>query len=67
MDDVNNEEWLVEVGTAMGEKERVAERYSSYPEEKVRIIFIYSVCTIGTLYSVLYNYYTLTPIYNVHN
>ena len=35
VDDVNNEEWLVEVGTAMGEKEQVAERYSSYPEEKV--------------------------------
>ena len=35
LDDVNNEEWLIEVGTAMGEKEIVMERYTNYPEEKV--------------------------------
>lgn len=35
LDDVKNEEWLIEVGLAMGEKERVLERYMNYPEEKV--------------------------------
>jgi hypothetical protein len=34
LDDVKNEEWLIEVGLAMGEKERVLERYMNYPEEK---------------------------------
>ena len=37
LDDVKNEEWLIEVGSAMGEKERVLERYMNYPEEKVYI------------------------------
>ena len=36
LDDVKNEEWLIEVGSAMGEKELVLERYMNYPEEKVR-------------------------------
>ncbi|CAI8027036.1 Maestro heat-like repeat-containing protein family member 1 [Geodia barretti] len=34
LDDVKNEEWLIEVGSAMGEKELVLERYMNYPEEK---------------------------------
>jgi hypothetical protein len=34
LDDVNNEEWLMSVGTAMGEKDLVADRYTNYPEEK---------------------------------
>ena len=38
LDDVNNEEWLMSVGTAMGEKDLVADRYSNYPEEKVSYI-----------------------------
>ena len=36
LDDVNSEEWLMLVGTAMGEKDLVVERYTNYPEEKVR-------------------------------
>ena len=36
LDDVNNEEWLMTLGTAMGEKDLVVERYTNYPEEKVR-------------------------------
>lgn len=35
LDDVNNEEWLMAVGTAMGERDLVVERYTNYPEEKV--------------------------------
>ena len=38
LDDVNNEEWLMSVGTAMGEKDLVADRYTNYPEEKVSYI-----------------------------
>ena len=51
VDDVNNEEWLVEVGTAMGEKEQVAERYSSYPEEKVNSSLTTQLRTFSILHS----------------
>lgn len=33
LDDVDNEEWLMEVGNAMGDKDMLL-KYSSYPEEK---------------------------------
>ena len=36
LDDLNSEEWLMALGSAMGEKDLVVERYTHYPEEKVR-------------------------------
>ena len=36
LDDVDNEEWLMEVGNAMGDKDMLL-KYSSYPEEKVAV------------------------------
>ena len=35
LDDMNSEEWLMALGSAMGEKDLVVERYTHYPEEKV--------------------------------
>ena len=48
LDDVNNEEWLIEMGTVMGEKELVLERYTNYPEEKVAAIHL--IIHVITLY-----------------
>ena len=52
LDDVKNEEWLIEVGLAMGEKERVLERYMNYPEEKVRRCHILNLTSLdGKFYA----------------
>ena len=47
LDDVNNEEWLMSVGTALGgEKDLVVDRYTNYPEEKVRCAHVHTQCII---------------------
>ena len=35
LDYVDNEEWLMELGNALGDKEKVIGRYSNFPDEKV--------------------------------
>ena len=38
LDQVDNEEWLMELGNALGDKEQVITKYSHYPQEKVDLI-----------------------------
>ena len=40
LDYVDNEEWLMELGAALGDKEKVVGRYSNFPEEKVGILHV---------------------------
>ena len=34
LDDVDNEDWLMEVGNAMGDKEKIIQTYNYFPEDK---------------------------------
>ena len=35
MDDVNDEDWLIELGNVLGDKEYIEKTYTHFPEEKV--------------------------------
>lgn len=35
LDQVDNEEWLMELGNALGDQEQVVTKYSNFPQEKV--------------------------------
>ena len=35
LDEVNDEEWLMTLGNALGERDVMVDRYSNFPEEKV--------------------------------
>ena len=35
LDQVDNEEWLMELGNALGNREQVITKYSYFPQEKV--------------------------------
>ena len=38
LDQVDNEEWLMELGNALGDREQVITKYSHYPQEKVGLV-----------------------------
>ena len=45
MDEVNNEDWLIELGNILGDKEYVEKTYANFSEEKVQrcLMYVYTL------------------------